>query len=148
MSVQSSDSPTTDRLIEPVVWERIGYFHHIQKAVAYFEEHLAERTSERAVAAVACLEQTAFSKAFRRTIGLTFREFSEALRISRAIDEMLRSDQSLTQIAHAVGFVSLTNLERAFRRRLGVSPSTYRKALLQQKGFTAKTERFHRAAKF
>jgi AraC-like DNA-binding protein len=145
MSVQRFTPPLSHSLIEPIVWERIRYSHQIKKAVAYLEEHLTERTSERAVAAAACLEQTAFSRAFKRTIGLTFREFAEALRISRAIDEMLQSDQSLTHIAHVAGFMSLTNLERAFRRRLGVSPSTYRKALLIERGVSTEAEPLDRA---
>jgi transcriptional regulator GlxA family with amidase domain len=148
MSVRSPRSRIAVRLIEPVVWERIAYYRHLQKAVDYFEAHLAERTSATAVAAVACLEQTAFSKAFKRATGLTFRDFAEAVRLNRAVEEMVRSDQSLTQIALAAGFVSLTNLERAFQRRLGVSPSTYRKGLLAQKGFAVQNERGSRRPRY
>lgn len=106
----------------------------MRRAVLYFEENLADRLSARTIAEVACLEQSAFSKAFKRKIGLTFRDFAECVRLSRAIDEMLETDRSLTEIALAVGFVSLTNFERAFRRRLGVAPSAYRRQLLQDRG--------------
>ena len=134
MSVHGSKLVAQDSLILPVVWERIEYFEAIRRAVLFLEKHLAERISEQEVASVACLEQTAFSKVFRRRTGVTFREFVESLRLSRAIEGMLHSDQSLTEIALAVGFVSLTNFGRAFRRRLGVAPSTYRKILLKHNG--------------
>lgn len=124
----------TDSLIDPVVWERIYYFQKIRVAVTFLEDHLYERVDESAVAAVACFERTAFSKAFRRTTGMTFRAFAEALRLREAVARILESDQSLTEIALAVGFVSLTNFERAFRKRFGVTPSAYRKLLLSRNG--------------
>jgi transcriptional regulator GlxA family with amidase domain len=132
--VKSRRSTASDFLIPPLVWDRIEYFQEIRRAVLYFEENLADRLSGRTVAEVACLEQSAFSKAFKRKIGLTFRDFAECLRLSRAIEEMLKADQSLTEIALTVGFVSLTNFERAFRRRFGVTPSAYRDQLLQERG--------------
>ena len=132
--MKSRRSAADEFLVPPVVWDRIEYFQEIHRAVLYFEENLADRLSGRTVAGVACLEQSAFSKAFKRKIGLTFRDFAECLRLSRAIEEMLKTDQSLTEIALTVGFVSLTNFDRAFRRRLGMTPSAYRKQLLQERG--------------
>ncbi len=121
-------------IIEPIVWQRIEYFAPIRKAVSYFEEHLADRVTEKSIAAIASFEETSFSKLFRKRIGLTFREFTEALRISRAIEMMLESDQTLTQIAFAVGFGSLTTFTKAFRRQIGAAPSIYRKVLLKEHG--------------
>lgn len=130
-TLPSYDLPTIQ--LEPIVWERIKYFKHIHRAVVYFQANLCERVTERDVAAAACLEASAFSKASRRAVGLTFRDFAEALRMMQAIEEMLTSDQPLTNIALAVGFLTLANMERSFRKRLGLTPSAYRKALLEHK---------------
>jgi transcriptional regulator GlxA family with amidase domain len=137
MVLKGRCSAAADCLIPAFVWDRIEYFQEIRRAVLHFEENLTDRLSGRTVAEVACLEQSAFSKAFKRKIGLTFRDFAELLRLSRAIDEMLKGDQSLTQIALAAGFVSLTNFERAFRRRFGMAPSAYRNRLLCERGLKA-----------
>lgn len=120
--------------IHPDVLQRIRYFSTIRKAVAYLEEHLSERVTLRQVAAVACLEPTAFSKSFKARTGVTFRDFVQALRVTRAIERMASSDYSLTAIAFAVGFNNLVTFERTFRRVMGMSPSSYRKTVLLRAG--------------
>jgi len=116
--------------IRPDVLQRIRYFSTIRKAVAYLEEHLSERVTLRDVAAVACLEATAFSKSFKARTGVTFRDFVQALRVTRAIEMMARSDYSVTAIAFAVGFNNLVTFERTFRRVMGMPPSAYRNTVL------------------
>jgi transcriptional regulator GlxA family with amidase domain len=128
---------TMDGSILPHIWSRIRYFSKINKGVCYLEEHLSGRVTLREVAAAACQEQTAFSKSFRRRIGVTFRDFTQLLRIVRSIERMGSSDLSLSEIAFSVGFNSLTTFERAFRKWIGVSPSVYRRTLLARKNIAS-----------
>jgi transcriptional regulator GlxA family with amidase domain len=120
--------------IDPLIWSRIHYFAKIRKGISYLEDHLSEEVTLADVAAAACHEQTAFSKSFRKRIGISFREFAQTLRIVRSIETMGASDLSLTEIAFSVGFNNLTTFERAFRKCTGLSPSDYRKSLLVSKG--------------
>jgi two-component system, response regulator YesN len=121
---------TSDVTIAAHIWGRIQYFSKIKKGVSYLEEHLSEHVTLSQVAAAACQEETAFSKSFRKKIGVTFRDFTQALRVVRAIERMASSDLSLSEIAFSVGFNSLTTFERAFRKWMGLSPSDYRRSLL------------------
>jgi two-component system response regulator YesN len=123
---------TADGTIEPHIWKRIHYFSKIAKGISYLEHHLSEDVSLAQVAAAACYEETAFSRSFKRKIGVTFRDFAQALRVVRSIEYMQSSDSSLCEVAFRVGFNSLTTFERAFRKCTGVSPSTYRRSLLER----------------
>jgi transcriptional regulator GlxA family with amidase domain len=121
---------SADELIAPHIWGRIHYFSKINRGICYLEEHLSERVTLSQVAAAACQEETAFSKSFKRRIGITFRDFTQALRVVRSIEHMGSSDLTLSEIAFSVGFNSLTTFERAFRKWMDVSPSAYRRSLL------------------
>jgi transcriptional regulator GlxA family with amidase domain len=127
--------PTSDLL----VWKRIRYRSRLTKAVSHVENHLGRRISLQEVADAACMEKTAFSKFFRRATGQKFRDFLQNLRIEKAIGEMTSSDISLTEIAFNVGFESLASFERAFRKFKSMTPSSYRRSLLQQKGIVIST---------
>ena len=126
-----------DGTIDPLIWNRIHYFEKIKKGVLYFGDHLSEPVTLAQVAAAACHEQTAFSKSFKKRIGVSFRDFAQALRIARSIELMAISDQSLTEIGFSVGFNNMTTFERAFRRCTGLAPSVYRKFLLAKKGIAS-----------
>lgn len=56
------------------------------------------------------------------------------MRVTRAIERMVSSDYSLTEIAFAVGFNNLVTFERTFRKVMGASPSSYRKTMLIHAG--------------
>jgi two-component system response regulator YesN len=116
--------------IAPHIWSRIRYFSKIHKGICYLEQHLSDHVTLAQVAAAACYEETAFSRSFRDKIGVSFRDFTQALRVVRSIERMRSSDLSLCEIAFSVGFNSLTTFGRAFRKWMGVSPSSYRRSLL------------------
>lgn len=116
--------------INPLILQRIRYFSEINQAVRYIEQHISEHITLEMVSTAAHFEQTAFSKAFRRRTGVTFRDFVHALRIIQALERMKTSNLHLTEIAFEVGFSSLSAFERTFRKLMGTSPSKYRKLAL------------------
>lgn len=67
--------------------------------------------------------------------GETFSALLERTRIEAAVDALLNTTQSNEKIAYATGFNSLNTFYRAFNKRMGVSPGTYRSSYtkLQQK---------------
>ena len=117
-----------------VITKRIKYHSRIAKAVQHLEINIGEHIDLQGIADVACMEKTAFSKLFRRAIGIRFRDFLQTLRVGKAMRAMMESDTSLTQIALSVGFESFSSFERTFKKLTNTTPSAYRRRCLLEHG--------------
>ncbi len=82
-----------------------------------------KQISLNVAATVACMEKTAFSKFFKRTVGITFREFVQQWRTGMAVQLMLESDRGLYDVACEVGFHNLAAFERTFKKVTSFTPS-------------------------
>jgi AraC-like DNA-binding protein len=86
------------------------------------------------------MEKTAFSRFFTRTVGITFHDFVQQWRVAVAVDRMMTTDNSLTEIAFATGFQSMITFERAFKKLTGMPPSEFRRDLLCREGISVSQE--------
>jgi len=103
----------------------------IARAKAYMEAHPTESLSLREVAKVANVSPFYFCKAFKRRIGANFGEYRARMRIEKSKELLFNPNMTITEIAFAVGFQSLTHFNRTFKKLLDKSPSAYRSRLLK-----------------
>ncbi len=94
---------------------------------AWMQGHLRQNLSVRELAERACLSPRHFSRRFKDVFGSTPAAFVEDLRLGQARERLTGPDQSIEHVATSVGFASADAFRRAFERRFGVKPSTYRK---------------------
>jgi AraC-like DNA-binding protein len=99
----------------------------INQVLGYLQQHLGERLSESAVARYAGMEASAFSRFFRRHIGMPFVQYLNRLRLNRACELLAASDQLVTDICYACGFNNLSNFNRQFLAAKGMSPTQFRR---------------------
>ena len=62
-----------------------------------------------------------------RDEGQTYQEILDEIRFERAAELLSKSDASVKELAHELGFSGPNNFIRYFQRVAGVSPSAYRK---------------------
>ncbi len=74
------------------------------------------------------LHRNAFTKLFRREMGVTPMEALQTIRFDHAVRLMRYSELSLSEIASSCGFQDALYFSRAFHRRYGQPPSVYRQA--------------------
>jgi AraC-like DNA-binding protein len=86
----------------------------------------AEPLDVRAVAAVACVSESHFSRSFRAVFGETPHRYLQRRRVERAMFLLRETDRSVTDICFDVGFTSLGTFSRTFRAIVGETPSDYR----------------------
>ncbi len=79
------------------------------------------------IAKKANLSPTYLSKKFRRITGVTFKEYLNYIRIRRASQALLTTDDSITQIAADCGFNGSNYFKDIFRKTTGYSPREFRK---------------------
>jgi len=67
------------------------------------------------------------ARAFRRVFGCTMGEYVRQRRVERAMEQLRTSQVPLGAIAAANGFADQSHFSNLFRRRVGLSPSQYRR---------------------
>lgn len=102
----------------------------VNLAVNYIVEHYQSGLALDEVAALLTMTPTAFSKFFKRNTGLRFIEFVNNLRVSRACERLVHSDDPITDICFEVGFNNIANFNRRFQALKGMTPSDYRRQAL------------------
>ena len=93
----------------------------------YIEDHITEKFSLQEMADALFVNGSYLLRAFKRYTGMTPLCYHHLVRCSRAKELLLHTDQSITEIGEAVGFVSSSHFSHVFRKTLGCTPSEYRK---------------------
>jgi transcriptional regulator GlxA family with amidase domain len=95
--------------------------------VAWIEDHLGADLSVEALAGKAHLCPRQFTRRFKDAFGTTPAAFVEDLRLRQARQRLSRAHRSVESVGQSVGFKSGDAFRRAFERRFGVNPTSYRK---------------------
>ena len=74
------------------------------------------------LAAEACMSEPTFYRAFRNTFGVTPLAYLTHLRVQRARDLLRAPDRSVTDVAAAVGFASVSHFIRVYHTVVGRTP--------------------------
>ncbi|HEV8598755.1 MAG TPA: AraC family transcriptional regulator [Gemmatimonadales bacterium] len=79
------------------------------------------------VAAAVGVHPVTLARAFRKTFGCTMGEYVRQRRIERAMELLRCSRLPLAEIAMANGFADQSHFSNLFRRKVGLTPSRYRR---------------------
>ena len=102
----------------------------VKKARNYIMGHLADPMTLEEVASHAGVSLCHFCKVFKKATGLTFTEFVTKARIEEAKRLLLRPQSRVTEVAYEVGFQSLSQFNRSFKKVTKISPTDYRSSSL------------------
>ena len=89
--------------------------------------YLADAFSLIRLAREAGMSEFHFSRAFKRTTGLTPSQYFIDLRLEKARRLLRETNRSAIEIGLDVGYTSPSHFARIFRREVGISPSEYRR---------------------
>jgi AraC-like DNA-binding protein/ligand-binding sensor protein len=101
----------------------------VQKAREYIDKHKMEPLSLSAVAKAAGASVFHFCKVFRKSTGLKFTDYVARVRLEDARTQLLNPNRRISEVAYDVGFQSLTQFNRMFKRVFGQSPTEFREQL-------------------
>lgn len=114
------------------VASRMQRHQRVDRLLRWVQAHLAEELRVSDAAEVAGISPAAFARYFRREVGKGFVDFVNDARCSWAALRLLQGQESIADIAHGCGFLSLSNFGDQFRRRYGASPRDYRRHVLRR----------------
>lgn len=101
----------------------------VLKAREYIDKHKTEELSLADVAKAAGASVFHFCKVFHKATGLKFTDYVARVRLEDARTRLLNPNLRVSEIAYDVGFQSLTQFNRTFKRVFGQSPSEFRARL-------------------
>ena len=98
----------------------------VLKAREYIDKHKSEELSLADVAKAAGASVFHFCKVFHKATGLKFTDYVARVRLEDARNRLLNPNLRISEIAYDVGFQSLTQFNRTFKRVFGQSPTEFR----------------------
>lgn len=93
----------------------------------YVMQNFHTRVHLEEAAQLANLSVSAFSRFFKSRVNKTFSDFLTDVRISHASKLLHESDRTVSEIAYACGFPTLSNFNKLFKERVKKTPLEYRK---------------------
>jgi transcriptional regulator GlxA family with amidase domain len=111
---------------DPLVYQS-GPIEKLADLPEWILANIDDDLSEEVLAKRVCVSPRHFRRVFKSTFKSTPADFVERLRLSEARRRLRISHTSVKSIAAAVGYTNVDAFRRAFERRLGVSPSSYRR---------------------
>lgn len=97
-----------------------------RRCVELMRARMAEDISIADLAAEARLSVFHFTRMFKRTVGMSPREYLVQIRIEKARELLVHSDLTILEVAQELGYSSGQVLARAFAKNLHVTPREYR----------------------
>ncbi|MEZ5477073.1 MAG: AraC family transcriptional regulator [Thiolinea sp.] len=99
----------------------------ISEVVDYLTSHFDGAFTMADVAERFNMSSSRFSRYFRRATGNTFTDFVNQLRINRACQLLMETDQYVSTVCYSVGFNNVANFNRRFMEIKGLTPSEFRR---------------------
>jgi len=104
----------------------------LEKGKQYIEHHFSEQITVEQIAQLVGVERTHFSKMYRKAYGISPIDFLLQLRMQEAVLLLQNTSYKVAEIAQAVGYQDISSFSKAFKKRIGCSPITYREQWLNQ----------------
>ena len=92
----------------------------------YLEQNYMKKITLEDIAALTGYNRTYISTLFHQTLGIRFYDYLMRLRLQKAIQDLIATDKSLTEIAMDNGFSDLKSFNSRFKDMLKILPSEYR----------------------
>lgn len=95
----------------------------VRKALMYIQHHFRQPMTLEDAADQAHLSSNYFSELFHKSVGCTFQQYLQRLRLEFAHALLQSSELPVTEVAYSAGFNTLTHFSRVFRQMYGQAPS-------------------------
>ncbi|MDT4849097.1 HTH-type transcriptional activator RhaR [compost metagenome] len=124
-----------------------GHAEHVEtigKAVAYIRLHLDQPLSAPSVCEHAGISLSSFSRQFSQATDVAFTDFVNQLRVGKACQLLMETDQQISSICYAAGYNNIANFNRRFLKIKGMTPKAFRlqTAMRHSQGQTLPIARF------
>lgn len=145
VSAAGQDTPISDLLLKSRLIEllyelvRCGYIvkneypakrdadmEVLQPVLKYIADNYTADIKISYLARLTARSETAFMALFKKVMGVPAMEYITHLRINASCEMLRYTDQKIIDIAQNCGYYNLSNYNRIFRKKIGVTPKEFR----------------------
>ena len=101
------------------------YSLSLERMLKYIDQNFTERMTPELLGKRFSLSAEHICALFRREMGMTVSAYVNEVRLNHAVDLLSYSAMNISQIAEYLGYSSVYYFSRLFKRRYGVSPTSY-----------------------
>lgn len=112
---------------DPELSRRSQKLQRLTPVLEYINNNYKRSLSLTEVAAVASFDPKYFCRFFKKYMGTTFLEYQNEIRISRIYQDLISTDDKISDILERHGFTNYKLFRRMFREHFGASPSDIRR---------------------
>lgn len=102
--------------------------HAVIRSLRYIEENHDRHLNLEEASKAVNMSVRYFCKIFKKSTSMTFVEYLSHLRIEKSKDLLLNPHKSISETAFQVGFESITQFNRTFKKIAGQTPTQYRES--------------------
>jgi AraC-like DNA-binding protein len=93
--------------------------------MAFMEEHLSEGHTLQSIGERFGISERTLSRFFQSTLNISFLQYLKLLRMTKAIELIIRNEHSLADVAYLCGYQSLSSFSNTFYQVTKTRPSDY-----------------------
>lgn len=101
--------------------------YRVRRSLRLMQEMFTDDVEIEWLARQAGLSRPHFFKLFKKQMGITPNIYLNTLRSEQAIEDLMTTDKSVTEIGYDLGFSSQASFTRFFTSNVGIPPSDYRR---------------------
>jgi transcriptional regulator GlxA family with amidase domain len=102
---------------------------HLSRAIALLEDHIEDPLAPCDLAEMLGISTRQLERLFGKYLNTSPKRYITEMRLHRARNLIVQTEQSITEIAMACGFNSTSHFSKVFRSHYGVSPVAHRSTL-------------------
>ncbi len=121
-----AEERTRQPLSSVIPQQHVGDRSRIDRVLVHIHKHYHAPLRMEELAEIAFLSVSGLHRLFQRHTQMSVSEYVIALRIGESCSRLSGTNQPIQHIAAEVGYASLANFNRQFRRLRGMSPREYR----------------------
>ncbi len=99
---------------------------YVERAIGYVRNHYSSEVKVSDIADYLCINRSHLYKLFKNSLQISPKEFLTEFRISRAKELLTTTQLSVEQVALSCGYGNALVFSKAFKRKTGSIPTTYR----------------------
>lgn len=98
----------------------------VTKVKSYIDQHYKDEVRLQQMADLVGMTPSAFSRFFKLRTGKTLNEYIVDVRLGNAARRLIDTTDSVAEVCYVCGFNTLSNFNRLFKKRKGLSPTEFR----------------------
>lgn len=104
-----------------------AFVERLRPAIELLRKRFSPIVSLEEAASCCNLSSAYFSRQFKAIFGMNFTEYARTYRLHVAARRLVSSRESMSRIAHELGFSSASHFTYRFHQRFGLTPRAYRR---------------------